>query len=156
MTYVPTAFGRGLMGGGTSVAATLDAAAEAADADVQVWLSTNTVSGGSKLTPLGQLVDRATYKPGWVIEVREHDAAWGGSGELLIHANVPDSYHPNNKIKVSHAFYFRGGEVPDEAAALSFLEVCVQKVERHEAREFLRIDGEVVNPPGHGVNDPYR
>lgn len=97
-----------------------------------------------------EVLDALTYRPNVKFEVR----APGYRGDSLhgllfeIHATVPDSRYPNDArtITVVHSF-----AVPymfdDRNHIIAFVRHCIHSMERHEADEFLRIDGELVNDP---------
>lgn len=82
---------------------------------------------------------------------------------LVIEFNTIDSYHPDTSIKIVHNFTCPW-TIPietnlswPEEEKINWIFECILKAERHEAREFFKVDGEVFDPPGHGMfEDPYR
>lgn len=118
-------------------------------------------AGGARLTAIGRVVDAATYKPGWTFELRESTNF--GPGRALVETALTIRFHTHDSNDPSHVIpfvhYFAGPpyEVAvDDVAAREWLLDVIMAVERHEAREFLRVNGERVDPPGHGPGeDPY-
>jgi len=105
---------------------------------------------------LDSLVSRLKYRSGWKFGLRDVDrgqGSWGLTFEVI--GQYPDTYHPQNTIRVSHYF-----PVPpaayDERSWRRWLFERLLEVERHEAAEFFKIDGERPYAPHHGPgNDPY-
>ena len=117
--------------------------------------STSGTSTGVLLTAIGRVAARATYKPGWRFEVRERmmplDAV------LRIHLETHDSDDIERVIPFVHHFFVPREAVEDDELAKQYLLARVHDVERHEMREFFRIDGERFDPPSHDPGtDPYR
>lgn len=106
---------------------------------------------------LKSLLERFTYRPGWRAFLRNLDRGQGSEGTtLVIHATVPDTYHPG-AADITIAHYF---PVPpaayDETSWRRWLLDCILLVEQHEACEFFAIDGERVFAPHHGPGEnPY-
>lgn len=105
---------------------------------------------------LADLVSRLTYRKGWMFSLRDVDRGQGSEGlTLSVYGQYPDTYNPEQLIRVVHYF-----PVPpaayDERSWRRWLFERVLEVERHEAMEFFRIDGERPYAPHHGPgNDPY-
>lgn len=126
------------------------------------WGSSTNSSVG-RVTAIGQVVDRATYKPGWTLELRESFSFGSAQAPLVpetaltIRVQTVDSDDPERAFTVVH--YFAGpppGVAADEEASSAWLLGMIMMVERHEAREFFRVDGLRADPPGHGPGeDPY-
>jgi hypothetical protein len=107
---------------------------------------------------LADLVDRATYRPGWRITLGDRDRDQGSVGLTLVVTTCGyDSYHPERGETYQVNYFF---PVPpaayDERSWRNWLFEQLQAVEKHECMEFFRIDDQVVYPPAHGPgNDPY-
>ena len=107
---------------------------------------------------LRSLVRRLEYRPGWTCRLSNMDRGQGSSGLTLVITTVGlDSYHPergetyrvNHYMPVPPAAY-------DERSWRRWLFEQFLLVERHEACEFFKIDGERPYAPHHGPgNDPY-
>lgn len=80
------------------------------------------------------IISALTYKPGWSFKI-----AGPGGRFLCIHADTPDSMRPATHRSTQHQF-----EIPDGIAGRTFVRWvrdCLLLAERHEACEFLAIDG---------------
>lgn len=105
---------------------------------------------------LQELVEKAVHRTGWDFYLRHLDRGQGSVGlTLVINITGPDSYHPQRMISVNHYF-----PVPPAAYDVRswrrWLFEQILLVERHEAMEWFRIDGERPYAPSHGPgNDPY-
>jgi hypothetical protein len=103
---------------------------------------------------LHRLVGQCEYKS-WEFKLVDLDRGQGSSGlTLVVTAVVPDTYH-DWQIRINHLF-----PVPpaayDERSWRRWLLDQVLLVERHEACEFFKINGERPYAPHHGPgNDPY-
>jgi hypothetical protein len=90
-------------------------------------------------------LDRVSYRPGWKIEYHEGD--WG-DGWIVVRAKVPDTYDPGREVEILHT-----GRVPsyllddDEETFIHWLAHFLQGVERHESREWFRVDGAIYDDP---------
>lgn len=104
---------------------------------------------------LADVVSRVTYKPGWTFTLTDIDRGQGCEGlTLLIGANVPDSWGSAN-IDILHLMPVPAAAYDAETWARWVLEQ-VFLVERHEAMEFLKLDGVAPFFPEHGPGrDPY-
>jgi hypothetical protein len=94
---------------------------------------------------------RFTYKPGWKFQVFSYAPERplvGAMCTLMIKLRVPDTYHPENIIDVQsvHGLYAGVHDASEEAFA-RYLAECIAYVELHEAREWLRRDGEIYDNP---------
>jgi hypothetical protein len=107
---------------------------------------------------LADLVERTTYRPGWEVRLADEDRGQGSRGlTLVVMTKGFDSYHPDRGENYCVNHYF---PVPpaayNERSWRHWLLRAFCAVEKHEAMEFFRIDGECVFPPAHGPgNDPY-
>lgn len=85
-------------------------------------------------TDLAPLVERVSYKPGWVLKV-----AGPGGRFLCVHAVTADSNDPRQIRRTQHMF-----EVPADArdvrAWARWIFECLLLVEQHEAGEFFTLD----------------
>jgi hypothetical protein len=123
-------------------------------------------------TALRDLVAKVSYKKGWRFWLEDLDRGQGSQGlTLVINLETPDSYQPQNTIRVNHYM-----PVPpaayDERSWRRWLFDQILLVERHEACEFFRFPAaprydrdtgtwhaqpdERPHAPSHGPgNDPY-
>jgi len=105
---------------------------------------------------LAELVEGCRYRPGWRVGLHDLDRGQGSRGLTLdILTLTPDSYEPDQMIRVHHYF-----PVPpaayDRRSWQRWLFEQFQLVERHECMEFFQIDSERPYAPSHGPgNDPY-
>lgn len=105
---------------------------------------------------LADLVDRCTYRPGWVVRLYHMDRGQGSRGlTLVITTKTVNTYDPQEPIRVNHLF-----PVPpaayDERSWRRWLFEQFLLVETHECMEFFQLDGERPYAPSHGPgNDPY-
>lgn len=105
---------------------------------------------------LASLVERCTYRPQWRVELADLDRGQGSKGlTLAIYIVAPNTHRPEETIRVVHYFPV----VPAAYNVQSWRRWLFERfleVERHEAAEFFRIDGELPYAPQHGPgNDPY-
>lgn len=85
---------------------------------------------------------RVTYKPGWTFTA--YQGRWEGP-HLAITAVLPDAYHPEHTVTVDiHSML---PPLPDVAALHSWLAWRLGRIELHEMREFLRVDGQPIFDP---------
>jgi hypothetical protein len=105
---------------------------------------------------LSTLIDALTYKPGWRFWLQDLDRGQGSKGlTLVINVTTPDSYHPEQTIRVNHYM-----PVPpaafDARSWRRWLLEQIRLVETHEAMEFFTIGGDKPLAPSHGPgSDPY-
>jgi hypothetical protein len=105
---------------------------------------------------LAGLVRRLKYKDGWRFELADIDRGQGSGGlTLVICLTCQDSYHPEQTMRVNH-FMIVPPAAYNERGWCRWLLDQILLVERHEACEFLMIDGHRPYAPNHGPgNDPY-
>ena len=105
---------------------------------------------------LADLVSRLTYKEGWRFTLEDLDRGQDSKGlTLKILITGPDSYQPDKVIRVAH-YMLVPPAAYNERSWRHWLFEQILLVERHEAMEFMRVDGKPVFPPAHGPgNDPY-
>ena len=105
---------------------------------------------------LATLVAHLKYKNDWWFTLEPVDRGQGSVGlTLCILIATPDSYDEDHKRRVMHYM-----PVPPAAYDIRswrrWLLEQILLVERHEACEFFRVDGERPYAPSHGPgNDPY-
>jgi hypothetical protein len=106
--------------------------------------------------PLRELVARLRYKPAWTFSLEDVDRGQGSSGlTLSIYIAGPDTDDHSRTVRVVHYM-----PVPpaafNERSWRRWLFEQILLVERHEAAEWYRIDGEQPFRPLHGPgHDPY-
>lgn len=103
------------------------------------------------LDDVNEIIAGLTYKPDWMIDL-EH--RWGAVS-LVLRMKVEDSRNPGETVKV------RGGRTldlyrlrtmaPDRFLDWVFTEIMA--MERHEAREWFRFHGELVDDPHAGERE---
>jgi hypothetical protein len=99
---------------------------------------------------LAKLVDRLHYKEGWLFWLQDLDRGQGSEGlTLIINLTVPDSYHPEQTMRVDH-YMIVPPAAYDERSWCRWLLDQILLVEQHEACEFMRIDGHRPYAPNHG------
>lgn len=82
------------------------------------------------------ILKRVTYKPGWSLEA--YDGRFEGQ-HLNITTCVTDSYNPDQNVTLDvHSML---PPMVDEAALLAFLAWRLGRIELHEMREWLKVDG---------------
>lgn len=131
--------------------------------------------------PIEAVINRITYKPGWNFSVRHPgpslviEAVTEDSDLVQINEEPIDvtSNGAVTKLKVDpltelplrifeHSFAIPPAPPENQEWWLRFIFDCIVLVERHEAREFLRLDRERIFAPPHfgkpdrfGVTDPW-
>lgn len=105
---------------------------------------------------LASLVERAEYRKGWKLYLEDIDRGQGSRGlTFTVNGTYPDTYHPEVQIRVVHYFIVPAAAY-DERSWRRWIFERLLEVERHEAAEFFKIDGERPYAPHHGPgNDPY-
>lgn len=84
---------------------------------------------------LAAVLDRVTYKPGWLFKV--YDGRYEGQ-HVVITTCVPDAYNVGETVTLDvHSML---PPMRDEAAFLDWLLWRVSRIEIHECREFFRVD----------------
>lgn len=117
---------------------------------------------------LAELVDGLTYKPGWTFTlrhmVREHEDPSDDSSPALsegltldVVSLTHDSHHPERGLVYRvHHYVIVPPATFNRASWQRWLLEQLLLIERHEAAEFFRIDGEQPYAPTHGPgDDPY-
>jgi hypothetical protein len=100
---------------------------------------------------LSDLVSKVKCKPGWTFYlVGQLD-----SFQLVITVPGFDSYHPENKLTVSHIFPVPIATYNEKTWRRWIFEMC-RRVENHELGEWFQVDGVRPFAPLHGPGeDPY-
>lgn len=103
------------------------------------------------------LIKKVEYRPHWkVFLFDDYDRGQGSKGlTVVVQTYCQDTYNPERMIRVNHLF-----PVPpaafNERSWRRWLFERILEVERHEAAEFFRIDGQRPYAPNHGEgHDPY-
>lgn len=96
------------------------------------------------LTPaqLRVILSNISYRPNWEFSLIEGDPE---GPKLRILATVENSYQPGKMLDLGISTYIP--PCRDEQAFLDFLAYRLGRVEIHEAREWLRYKGELVDDP---------
>jgi hypothetical protein len=90
------------------------------------------------------VLDRVQYKPGWMLKV--YDGRHEGQ-HIAITTVVPDAYDPDTDVTLDvHSML---PPMRDHAAVLEWLAWRLGRIESHECREWLRLDGTCWSDP-HG------
>lgn len=87
-------------------------------------------------------LDRVTYRDGWAFGVYEHD--WDGL-HLLITAPVPNAYQPSETITLGIRSPLP--PMPDATYLHRWLAWRLGRIESHEMREYLKVDGVALFDP---------
>lgn len=91
---------------------------------------------------IAEVLARVTYKPGWTFQV--YDGRWEGP-HMVIRTEVPDAYDPGKAVTLDvHSML---PPMRDGLAVVEWLAWRCARIEVHEMREFLRIDGELPFDP---------
>lgn len=97
---------------------------------------------------LARVVAGATYRPEWKLRLQV-DPVTDQPEWLRVHRHVTDAYHPERRIYDTHQM-----AVPDEDRDRDgwavWLRDTLALIERHEANEWLLIDGRRLFAPSHG------
>lgn len=96
------------------------------------------------------LLERIQYRPGWRIEMPADRFERHEVLELLVIAEVPDTYHPERIGKVAHRRPITTREMADhlpDRELLLMIREQLHEVERHEADEWLLVDGRRIFDP---------
>jgi hypothetical protein len=95
-----------------------------------------------------QHLKRFTYRPGW--SVQTYDGRYEGQ-HIVIWAEVPDTYNPGNTTVLD--IHSRLPPIPDENYLWTWLHWRIDIIERHECREFFKVDGRILyDPHADGAN----
>lgn len=88
---------------------------------------------------LAGLVGRLRYKDGWTFSLTDMDRGQGSAGlTLVIKVRCPDSYHPENRIRVAH-YMLVPPAAYNERSWQRWLFSQILLVEQHEAAEFFQL-----------------
>lgn len=90
-------------------------------------------------------VAKVTYRPGWSLHV--YEAGFEDPWLLVLARDVPDSYHPGQTIDLGIRSPIPPMESVDQLRR--WLIWRLGRVESHEAREWLQVDG-------HPIFDPHK
>lgn len=108
------------------------------------------------IAEIQNLLTHVSYKPGWLIEVRE---GWWEGPHLIIHARVANGYSPDTTVDLDVHSKIPPTAMRDWDHFTEFLMWRIQRLEIHEAMEFLHFDGRPIFDPHreHGDRDesPY-
>lgn len=137
------------------------------DQDVSTWpaMAQRYARGGiipQPIGPAGSFDDelwvrtqlaRFAYKPGWTFDVFGGFTSWHmGGGHVQVIFEADDTRRPGQRTKVAGTVSFNRLAVEHRDADLfarAFLEHLID-IERHEAREWFRRDGEIYDDPHKG------
>lgn len=105
---------------------------------------------------LERLIGELGYRAGWSFSLEDIDRGQGSEGLTFIAIGMyPDSYHPDRTIRVAHYFPVPPAAYNEQSWRRWLLDRILE-IERHEACEFFKLDGERPYAPHHGPgNDPY-
>jgi hypothetical protein len=105
---------------------------------------------------LADVVAGVSYKPGWTFVLADVDRGQGCGGlTLLIGARVPNSLDPSGSVDVLHLMPVLPAAYNREAWEFWVFEQILM-VERHEAMEFYRVNGQAPYFSDHGPGmNPY-
>lgn len=92
---------------------------------------------------------RITYKPGWIFSI---DDTWTMRPYLYISFRADDAFNPGREIKVGRCVPMPQW-LPDIEYFEAWLFQEIMKMERHEAQEFFKRDGEMLNDPHRKKHD---
>lgn len=97
------------------------------------------------------LLERITYKDGW--DFYYYRGKFEGP-HLVISFLTEDSFNPGaDRIKLDVHTFLSPNDIASEDAFLTYLAHRLARLEIHEMREFLKIDGKVVfNPHAEGAD----
>jgi hypothetical protein len=99
---------------------------------------------------------RVAYKPGWSFRLWE--SRWEGVC-MAIRFQAPNAYSseddPGRNVGINVKTFVP--PCPDENYFLAFLAYRLSRIELHEMREFLKVDGVCLDDPhAEGANDEFR
>jgi hypothetical protein len=87
-------------------------------------------------------LDRIAYKPGFTFKA--YDDQWEGQ-KIRIQAEVPDAYNPDETVTLGIDSFLP--PLLDEWEVRRWLMWRLLRIENHEAREFFRLDGNILWDP---------
>jgi hypothetical protein len=93
---------------------------------------------------MNAIAGRVTYKPGWSFEFRM--GAHEGH-HATIRTQLPDADDPGKTVPLTFECFLSPNDVADEESLIRWLAYRLGRIEIHESREFLRVDGRVVSDP---------
>lgn len=96
---------------------------------------------------LAKIVETIEYKPGWKFGVQPFSYCRNET-ELIISADLEDTYNPGSKVLVAEKSIFPNFLTPSEVAR--FIYRCILDLERHETEEWFRVDGVRIYDPHKG------
>lgn len=102
-------------------------------------------------------LEKVTYKPGWRLSIGSPhtDMIYGYQTHfLIVQTLVPDSYRPDEMFPLSVSAVIPPPVIMDEGAFMHWLARHLIDIERHESREWFKVDGLVFDDPHQG--DPRR
>jgi hypothetical protein len=107
--------------------------------------------GQNTFPVLVNLISKVKCKPGWTFGWHPEDDTF----RLVITVPGFNSYHPENKLTVSHFFPVPTTTYNEKTWRRWIFEMC-RRVENHELGEWFQIDGIRPFAPLHGPGeDPY-
>lgn len=108
------------------------------------------------LAILKRLVASLAYKPGWKFMILDMDRGQGCAGTTLaITTTQPDSWDHTKTVPLWHSMPVPAAAYNEQAWTRWLLEQILL-VEKHEAMEFFKINGEAPFFPSHGPGwHPY-
>lgn len=87
-------------------------------------------------------LERVSYKPGWTFTC--YDGRWEGQ-HLAITVEVPDATRPGRTVTLD--VHSSLPPIPDVPYLHTWLAWRLGRIENHEMREFLRVDGKAAFDP---------
>ena len=93
---------------------------------------------------MNALAERVAYKPGWSITFRlgRHEGH-----HATIETRVPDAYDPEQTVPLRVECFLSPNDVVSEVTLLTWIAYRLARIEVHESREFMRLDGKVWSDP---------
>jgi len=105
------------------------------------------------LEQLRAVLARVSYKPGWSFSLWE--SRWEGIC-MGIRFQATDSYASSPGVGVTINVKTFVPPCPNEQYFLAFLAYRLSRIELHEMREFLKVDGKCLDDPhAEGANDEF-
>lgn len=91
---------------------------------------------------LRSALKRVTYRPGWrfILYQSEHEGIW-----MSVKAEVPDAANPSKTTVVNVRTAVP--PIPHEAYFWTWLAYRLKRIESHESREYLKVDGKPLDDP---------
>lgn len=89
-------------------------------------------------------LSRISYRPGWELSIWEDQH----EGPVLrIVADVPDSYHPSQRVDLGIDTYLSPNDRDTIVAFVRFVDWRLQRIANHEHREWFKLNGRVISDP---------